>query len=149
MVAYSFHKMFIPQVSGGLKRQTIRAHRKRHARPGEAVQLYTAMRTIHCRKILTPDPLCVSVDEIRLEVGQELFEGRQLGTIDAIEINGIPLTEAEIETLAIADGFHPRWHYPPETAFSHIKARWLMGCFWREAHGTGSFEGVLIKWRTK
>lgn len=39
MVAYSFRKRFGPPILAGTKAQTIRADRKRHARPGEEVQL--------------------------------------------------------------------------------------------------------------
>lgn len=64
MVAYSFHRMFAPDVEAMIKRQTVRAHRKRHARIGEPVQLYTGMRTKQCRKLVIPDPICHRVDEI-------------------------------------------------------------------------------------
>lgn len=33
MVAYSFKKRFEPAIASGRKRQTIRAHRKRHTAP--------------------------------------------------------------------------------------------------------------------
>lgn len=63
MVAYSFHKRFIGHVLAGLepgpwlpgmKRHTLRAPREgrsQHARPEQPVQLYTAMRTKHCRQL--------------------------------------------------------------------------------------------------
>lgn len=63
MVAYSFEKRFIGQVLAGLepgpwlpgmKRHTLRLPREgrsRHARPEQPVQLYTAMRTKHCRQL--------------------------------------------------------------------------------------------------
>lgn len=56
MVAYSFKKRFVPPILSGIKGQTIRAPRKgrsRHARPGDTVQLYTAMRTLYCTLIGT------------------------------------------------------------------------------------------------
>lgn len=61
MVAYSFQKRFASHVIAGLepgpwlpgmKRHTLRMPREgrsRHARPEQPVQLYTAMRTKHCR----------------------------------------------------------------------------------------------------
>jgi hypothetical protein len=50
MVAYNFQAQFAPDVESRKKRQTIRKDRKaRHARPGDAVQLYTAQRTPACR----------------------------------------------------------------------------------------------------
>jgi hypothetical protein len=63
MVAYSFQKRFIGQVLAGLepgpwlpgmKRHTLRVPREgrsQHARPEQAVQLYTAMRTKQCRQL--------------------------------------------------------------------------------------------------
>ncbi|MBY6244162.1 hypothetical protein [Methylosinus sp. Sm6] len=51
MVAYSFQKRFAEPIEAGTKRQTIRPDRKRHARPGEELQLYTGMRTKHCKHI--------------------------------------------------------------------------------------------------
>ena len=35
VVSYSFKRQFIDPIKRGTKRQTIRADRKRHARPGE------------------------------------------------------------------------------------------------------------------
>lgn len=63
MVAYSFQRRFIGQVLAGLepgpwlpgmKRHTLRLPREgrsQHARPEQAVQLYTAMRTKQCRQL--------------------------------------------------------------------------------------------------
>ena len=62
MVAYSFQKRFVGHITAGLepgpwlpgmKRHTLRRPRAdgRHARPEQPLQLYTAMRTKHCRKI--------------------------------------------------------------------------------------------------
>lgn len=119
MVAYSFHKRFADLVAAGHKRQTIRAHRKRHARPGEPVQLYTGMRTRHCRKLISPDPICVSVRNIGIDVAGAMF---------ALESDGFePITEA----FALADGFQ------------NIDA---MLAFWRQNHGAEMFHGVMIQW---
>lgn len=59
MVAYSFNKRFVPPVLAGLepgpwvpgmKRHTLRLPRSAgHARPGQRVDLYTAMRTKQCQ----------------------------------------------------------------------------------------------------
>lgn len=49
------------------KRQTIRAiGKRRHARPGETLQLYTAMRTKQCEKI--GEARCIAVLPIRIVV---------------------------------------------------------------------------------
>lgn len=59
MPAYNFQKQFAPLVESGEKRQTIRVFgKRRHARPGESLQLYTGMRTKACRKLVDPDPVC-------------------------------------------------------------------------------------------
>src|SRR5579859_6979563 len=88
MVAYSFRPRFVAAIKIGLglpvqiedrdpesttmllpKRQTIRAvGDKRHAQPGEKIQLYTGMRTKHCRKI--GEAVCVSVQAIEFNVNQ-------------------------------------------------------------------------------
>ncbi len=68
MVAYSFDRRFVPAIVSGAKRQTIRAHRARHARPGETLQLYTGMRTRQCRKIVERDPVCTRIDEVLFDL---------------------------------------------------------------------------------
>lgn len=153
MVAYSFQKMFAPQVEGLTKRQTVRANRKRHARPGEAVQLYTAMRTKYCRKLVTPDPICTHLDDIRLEIGEARVPRirRSMGYVAAIEINGRALTDEEIVAFAIADGFSPERLAPLVLGASKAFADWvnaafLMGDFWKVAHGTGAWQGVVVHW---
>jgi hypothetical protein len=83
MVAYSFKSFFAPQIIAGLKCQTVRADRRRHARPGEAVQLYTGMRTRACHKLVTPDPLCTQVRRIIIATSR-LVDG-----IVSIEIEGV------------------------------------------------------------
>jgi hypothetical protein len=140
MVAYSFKSFFAPQILAGLKTQTVRADRRRHARPGEPVQLFTGMRTKACRKILTPDPVCVRVSPI-LIVTSSLIEGG----IASITIGGWPQWRGEIEDFASADGFSPALAggAPKMTGRT---ARENMGAFWLAEHGEGRFEGVLIEW---
>jgi len=74
MVAYSFRARFREPILVGAKRQTIRADRKRHARPGEQLQLYTGMRTRECAIIARAlcsqvMPVRIDVDGCRIEVG--------------------------------------------------------------------------------
>ena len=58
MVAYSFNKQFIEPIRLGIKTQTIRAHgKRRHAQMGDALQLYSGMRTAHCVRIIE-DTVC-------------------------------------------------------------------------------------------
>lgn len=53
----------------------------------------------------------------------------------AIVIDGVPLTDDEILSFAVADGF------------GGIGCpRYKMGRFWLSAHGAGEFVGVVIEW---
>jgi hypothetical protein len=118
MVAYNFKQQFVPLIETGAKQQTIRLPRKRHTKPGEAMQLYTGMRTKACRKLVTPDPLCLSVEPLLMHDA--------LG----IKLNDCWLTNEALTQLALADGF----------------ADWDECLrFFSTMHGL-PFEGVLIKW---
>ncbi|RUW41500.1 ASCH domain-containing protein [Mesorhizobium sp. M2A.F.Ca.ET.015.02.1.1] len=139
MVAYSFKPMFGPQVRGLIKRQTVRADRKRHARPGEAVQLYQGMRTRHCVKLVERDPICTRVRSIEIAVSDLMP-----GAIVSIAIEGIPLQREEIEAFCRADGFAPS--YVRDFGLHGKTARENMGLFWLQHHGVGRFDGVLIEW---
>lgn len=128
MVAYSFRTQFEGPIVRREKRQTVRGFRKRHARPGEALQLFTGMRTRQCRKILLPDPTCVEVQEITLA-----FDAG--GGIVAIELDGRSLSVSEIERFAADDGFG-----------ADGSAARRMGEFWLREHGGHDFTGVVIRW---
>ena len=53
MVAYNFRAEYAEKVRTRAKRRTIRAYgKRRHARPGDMLQLYTGMRTKRCEKLL-------------------------------------------------------------------------------------------------
>jgi len=136
MVAYSFHKMFAEPVASLRKRQTIRAERRRHARPGEPVQLYTAMRTRQCRKLLDVDPICLDVAPISL-----VIDANHEQLLAAVYLRGCPLNNVEIEQLAWDDGFGG--------ALFVDKARLHMGRWWLNAHSAGQFDGVLIRWEPR
>lgn len=133
MVAYSFKALFVPQIVSLMKCQTVRAERPRHARPGEAVQLYQAMRTKDCRKIIL-DPVCTAVLPIEICVSET--RGILWISIDGDDVK-------DPEAFAAADGFHPS-HYlaarPGATALEN------MSRFWLDNHDAGTFQGVLIKW---
>ena len=121
MVAYSFKARFAPLIVSGEKAQTIRGHRKRHARPGEPVQLYTGMRTKRCRKII-PDPVCEAVEDILIRVprGFEPCVVTQRGRTGYVT-----------PQFAQADGFEGVEDFTR---------------FWFDTHGPGLFEGVVIRW---
>lgn len=118
MVAYSFKAQFVPLVEQGLKTKTIRGHRKRHAKPGEAIQLYTGMRTSACRKLRNPDPICKAITPIQID-------------LKGITLDRRLLTKDEAQTLAKADGF---------TSLEE------MLLFFQGLHGL-PFTGYLIEWQ--
>lgn len=144
MVAYSFKDRFVDPIRVGLssvslsfdctpKRQTIRAiGKRRHARPGEVLQLYYGMRTKQCRSIGVAR--CVSVEGVLLKWS----EWQSFCTYDIVEREpgvwrriGDTRPIADRETFAIEDGF---------ADFDD------MATFWMNEHGPNTFEGVLIKW---
>lgn len=122
MVAYSFQRRFVGPIRSGAKAQTVRADRKRHARQGEALQLYTGMRTTNCK--LIGRAICASVEPIRFD-----FDAQDV-TIGA----NPPMTDlAQLDAFSQADGFED--------------FRGLVE-FWRDHHsGVQQWEGVLIRWR--
>ena len=132
MVAYSFAPQFRQAVALGLKTQTVRAPRTRHAKVGERLQLYTGMRTKYCRKLLDCDPVCVDLTDIEIVVTVQHPE-----LIASIAVGGRSLSDDEIEQFAIADGFQANFLRT---------ARAEMGDFWLRHHGQCRFRGVVIKW---
>jgi hypothetical protein len=136
MVAYSFNRRFAEPIASGhpatgiVKRQTIRAPRKRHARPGELLQLYQGMRTKHCRRIVA-DQLCTVVRPVRLWIARGYVQH-----LDTGEAFGI---EAMLDDFARRDGF----------------LHWAdLQAFWQAAHPQAAdpdmaFEGVLISWEPR
>lgn len=146
MVAYSFASPFRDQVATLTKRQTIRGDRRRHARPGEPVQLFAAMRTRACVKLVASDPICTTVVPIEISTSVLIDE-----LLAEVVINGMPLHRDEIEAFAAADGFgvdafgDVRWR----TAGRKGTARYNMGDWWGEKHGYGRFSGWLIRWEPR
>ncbi|WP_296717776.1 hypothetical protein [Erythrobacter sp.] len=137
MVAYSFAPQFIEPIVARTKRQTVRAERRRHAREGEAIQLYTAMRTKQCRKLIEPDPVCIGVHPITIAIDAQ---AEQL--ITSMTVGHITLSDVGIERFAERDGF---------ATLASGFARRRMGAFWLKAHAEPGarwleFEGVVIRW---
>lgn len=131
MVALSFKGQFAAPIVAGIKRQTIRAGRKRPPREGERLQLYVGMRTKHCRKIIS-DPVCTEVRVICIVV-----DPSNPNIIAEIDFGDFKLKAHEIERFARADGF---------VANGECSARRAMGNFWMRHHGPGEFVGLLIRW---
>lgn len=135
MVALSFKGQFAGPIVAGTKRQTVRMQRKRPPRVGEQLQLYTAMRTKHCRKIV-PDVPCTEVSLIMITVDENHPD-----RIAGISLDGVDqFKDHEIERFAVADGF---------AASEGCSARRAMGNFWLRHHGPGEFIGHLIRWEPK
>ncbi|OCC01746.1 hypothetical protein BA190_27685 [Labrys sp. WJW] len=134
MVAYSFHKRFAPAIERGTKDGTIRADRKRHARPGEAMQLFTSMRTRYCR--LLGAPRCVSVNPIRLD-----FPNGRIEIGDAALPGWYQNPSYQLDSFAQRDGFddwadmRAFWaeHHPATPIFSGFQIRWDADHFLRRA----------------
>jgi hypothetical protein len=137
MVAYSFQRRFVAPICLGLGRHvpagfnhattaklhTIRAPRKRHARPGEMLQLYYAQRTKHCLSIGVAR--CTEVKPIEIFVVPS-------GLVGFVEIDGHRLADrAALDAFARSDGFED-WNDMLE--------------FWRDQHAVVSFKGVIIHW---
>lgn len=119
MVAYSFKKRFEQPLRDRTKAGTIRLDRKRHARPGEVLQLYVGMRTRHCRKVATET--CTAVHDIHIEV---CCDGL------SIDVNGIPVVG--LDAFARLDGFTDAAD---------------MAAFWLAEDGPRSFSGKWILWQ--
>lgn len=122
MVAYSCQKRFEAPIQQGFKTHTIRAvGKRRHARVGERVQLYVAMRTKHCRLIM--EATCTAVQDCHLT-----FEGASLtkATVGGQSVE-------DLDGFAVSDGFTDADE---------------MGKFWAKQHGLteGIFYGLLIEW---
>jgi hypothetical protein len=118
MVLYGFKKKFALLVENGYKPHTIRDDRKtRHARPGEALQLYAGLRTKQCRKLIDPDPICWAV--LPIKINSEL---------KMLFIDGMLIRNSELAELIRRDGFDDSrefWEF-----FQEPKPRSLI-C-WRE-----------------
>lgn len=132
MVAYSFKSAFVEDIAAYRKLQTIRLPRRRHARPGEDIQIFQAMRTKLCRKII-PDPRCIGVDHLVLDL--------RTPRLERIEINGvlIDVESPDADAFAVADGFGR----PPEG----LRPIGFFHAWWRLHHGSKLFEDlVLVRW---
>lgn len=117
MVAYNFKPQFAGAVESGEKTQTIRRNgKRRHAKPGDTLQLYSGMRTKSCRLLKTAKCLNTWAIEIRPD-GRVYLDGDLLNDID------------QVQQLAQDDGFGD----VPEF-------------LWFFCPGDDPFKGVLIKW---
>ena len=150
MVAYSFKRQFVEPIQVGLgllpttgriidaptprgyevvpaihpKRQTIRGFgKRRHAKAGDELQLYSGMRTKNC--FLIGRARCIDARRITLYFTE--------GSVAAM-INGKPFGPRKMRDFARADGF---------------KDALEMAAFWSHENGTRNgdkWTGVLITW---
>lgn len=127
MVAYTYKPQFVAPTLGRIKIGTIRAvGKKRHARPGEALQHYTGSRF---RPRLFARSVCMSVDWVRLFIRSGFVE---VGHGDS---GGYCITDAAaLDAFAVGDGF----------------ADWDAMCaFWHATHDCkrlGPWVGLWIRW---
>lgn len=117
MVAFNFSPQFAPLVEARTKLQTIR--RGNRVKVGDRLQLYTGQRTKNCRKLVTPDPICI----VNTYVGLRERD---------VTIGDVRNAPRDFDDFARADGF-------PDYA-----AMWK---WFSERYETLSFTGRLIRWR--
>jgi hypothetical protein len=123
MPAYNFQKRFVVPIRRGTKTNTIRRiGKRRHAQIGERIQLYTGMRTRHCKKIVA-DRICSRVSDIEITIGDSNFQ--------SIDIDGVFLPRARWLAFAKRDGFESVGDFHE---------------LFKRMHGVGTFRGVLIQW---
>lgn len=130
MVAYSFKPSFIRPIQLREKQQTIRLPRKRHARPGEALQLFYGPRM---KPVRIGGAVCDAARDCRLDFGKDVVT-----LDDAVEMSG----DGELNAFAIRDGFRP-----PASIADRIQPWEYMGRWWALTHPDQPvFRGVLISW---
>lgn len=121
MVAYNFQAEFSHLVETFEKRQTVRPiGKRRHARPGDPVQLYTGMRTRACRKLA--EAMCTGSAKVRIE--------RDPSGLPAISLEGQRLDPLEAYAFTVADGF---------SSVADLVS-------WFDSRYGLPFEGVCIQW---
>jgi len=121
MVAYSFQPRFEVPIKLLQKTGTIRAEgKRRHARPGDALQLYTGMRTKSCR--LLARAVCVANHRITINFEDCYYD---LGE------SPFRFIAPSTEIFAREDGFL-NWND--------------MAAFWLKTQGVKVFSGRYITW---
>lgn len=129
MVAYNFQKQFADDVESGKKTQTIRKAGKRNPpKVGDALQLYTGMRTKSCRKLA--DVICTDIRVIKIvpkfgEVLLRLADGINWVIIDS---------KHNLHQLALDDGFNSE-----EEFFAYFE---------KDTDENDMFHGHLIRWES-
>jgi len=120
MPALNFKAQFADAVESGMKRQTIRATRKRPINVGDKLYLYTGMRTKQCRKL--GEAVCRAAVPLTMQL--------HAGDFYRFKLAGRVMTTFEKDSLALADGFRD---------FDRLAA------WFEQTHGL-PFEGQVIRW---
>jgi hypothetical protein len=129
VVAYNFKPQFELPIIALVKLGTIRAGRKRHAKPGEVLQLYTGMRTKKCRLIATAQ--CSGNDRIQISFEHQVIViGEYPNRVRLVAID--EKTLAPLDEFARGDGF---------TDFQDMARFWGPKLL--------EFEGRWIQWRAE
>ena len=92
MPALSFQKQFVSMIEDGTKHHTIRRKRKSPIKVGDALYLYTGMRTKQCRKIKDVHCSAISPVVIYPKLGRVVLDGKMLSLDDTLR-------------FAVRDGF--------------------------------------------
>lgn len=122
MVAYAVQEQFIGPIQMLVKRHTLRNERKRHARPGEEIQIYFAMRTRQCR--LIGRAICTAVTPIHIAFYPPKVAIYGRAVID---------TPSKLSDFARSDGF---------ASWRELKE------FWDKNHARPkSWFGMIIEWK--
>ena len=121
MGLYNFQKRFAPFVLDGSKRHTIRAKRKHPTKVGDAVHLYTGLRTKQAKLLLRS--ICIRVEEIRISEDRHVFVDFEMLSAD------------EKNALAYCDGFRS---HGINRAFEQMMKFW---------EGRLPFVGDIIHWQ--
>lgn len=121
MVAYNFQARFADAVASGAKCQTIRANgMRRHAKEGDALQLYTGQRTKACRKLrdaICSDACRILIDRDRVVTfhPQEFLDPEQVARLDGFASWADMRDWFEATHGLPFHGTMIRWLVPPST----------------------------------
>jgi hypothetical protein len=121
MVAYSFNPRFGQPIVDRTKGGTIRSNRKRHARPGEALQLYQGMRTKRCR--LISREVCLDVQPAELNFRLQCVTVARATWIHAHALDAFARFDGFVDWAALRQFW--RETHDTTTAFTGHHIRWL------------------------
>lgn len=121
MPAYNFQRQFVKPILALEKPHTIRPERKNPTEVGDALYLYTGMRTKQCKLIATTP--CIDVKWIGIFI--------RLHTEPFAMIGGNVLSNSELDRLARRDGFASKddfftffLRYPREVREHDLRLIW-------------------------